>query len=382
MAFVIISVSGGCSRNNIPAPINTLPKASMEPAEAISKRILPKGLIVAVVAKDYGTIFLVEVDTGLRHKFDIQGETAINIYGWSNNGCSLIVETETDRIVKADIEGNIITDIVKVGKLNFEGEMIQTSISPDEKWIAIVSGTGNQEFTSYEFQNLVTFYVQNQSSEIYKLTNSGLVNGIAWSPDSNLLAYNDNDIHGVQQIFISHPSGSNKFQLTHFESEGLVIRSLKWSPSGEKIAFAVINEEMHESYLGLIEISSDNHLKYISSIAGVGEFWWASDDILVADILPSGKNPDKITDRAISWYDASTGEQIGKLDTTNLPNGSFEAPGPLAFSDKMGFFSNGGFYVFDMSSSQIEHIFNKFIDIRYWISGPQSDDIESCNLQK
>lgn len=387
---VTILFSMGCKENDIIVATNTLPTSTpaiiaITPTNSPGTNYfdqLSEGLVVAVVGRDYGALFLVETETEEHRKLEIPGEFGINIYGWSIDGCTLFVGTETNRIVQVDVEGNIKDEIVRIDDLDLDGNVVQTKISPDEKWVAFLSGTGNHEYASYEFQNLITVSVQDQGTKTYPLTNSGLVNDMAWEPARNLIAYNDSDVHDVQQIFISNPDGSERIQLTHFVEQGFIIRSLEWSPTGEKLAFAIVEEDTNESYLSIVNVPFENSLINIASIVDVNEFWWTSNDIVVADVSSLGKNPNIMTDRDISWYNATTGEELGSLDLTELPNGIFELPGPLAFSNTTGFFSGDGFYEYDLSSLQIERIFSKFSDIRNWISRPGVYDSEICTIKE
>ncbi len=334
--------------------------------------------LIALASKDYGGIFVVELATGDRQKLEISGDKVINVIGWATNGCTLFVESEKQRIIKVDTKGKILGEISDINSLKLGSAIARIRISPDEQWIALVLGTGNQEFTSYEFQNLVTISSKG-SNEIFKLTDGGVVNDVSWKFDFTMVAFADIDNDSIQQVFISSPNGSSKIQETHFNKKSLTIRSLKWSPTGEKIAFIIHNEERQESYIGIVETRDPDNVIFINSVIAVNEFFWLPNDRIIADILPSDNDPSKLADRAIAWFNSDTGQEVGRISPENLPGEDFQMPGLLANSDRIGFFSDNNFYAYDTSSMQIEKGFDMFADLRYWFSAPKVIEEESCN---
>jgi hypothetical protein len=158
----------------------------------------------------------------------------------------------------------------------------------------------------------------------------------------------------------------------------LTIRSLKWSPTGEKIAFVIVDEQKHEGYLSVVKIGDTGDLISTTSVSSVNEFFWLPGDIIVADVLPSGKNPNKLADRVIAWFNSDTGQEVGRIDPANLPGGVFQFPAPLAYSNRIGFFTDGNFYAYDISSMQMEKGFDIFTDMRYWFSAPKTVEEASC----
>jgi WD40 repeat protein len=385
---MLVIFSTGCMENNVtvtniaspslPPELTVAGTTTSLPATDDSSHLL-EGLYIAIAGRDHGSLFLVDVKTGIYQKLEIPGEIGINIYGWSKDICTLIVGTETNRIIQIDVNGSIKKEILQTDELDFNGRMILTtvSLSSDENWLAFISGTGNQEYATYEFQNLIVVSVQGEEYKIYQLTNSGLINGVSWKPDSSALAYNDVDNNGIQQVFISNPDGSERLQLTHFDKEGFVIKSLQWSPTGEKLAFLVSEKEGNTNSLTIVDTSLSNKVTSIGPIAGIKEYWWSPDDVVVANILQT--DPNKPAEDALSWYSAMTGEELGKLDSSDLPGVNFALPGPLMLSNQLGFFSHNKFYVCDISSAQLIPTFNQFTDMRYWISAPKAFDKDSCS---
>jgi WD40 repeat protein len=385
---MLVIFSTGCMENNVtvtniaspslPPELTVAGTTTSLPATDDSSHLL-EGLYIAIAGRDHGSLFLVDVKTGIYQKLEIPGEIGINIYGWSKDICTLIVGTETNRIIQIDVNGSIKKEILQTDELDFNGRMILTtvSLSSDENWLAFISGTGNQEYATYEFQNLIVVSVQGEEYKIYQLTNSGLINGVSWKPDSSALAYNDVDNNGIQQVFISNPDGSERLQLTHFDKEGFVIKSLQWSPTGEKLAFLVSEKEGNTNSLTIVDTSLSNKVTSIGPIAGIKEYWWSPDDVVVANILQT--DPNKPAEDALSWYSAMTGEELGKLDSSDLPDVNFALPGPLMLSNQLGFFSHNKFYVCDISSAQLIPTFNQFTDMRYWISAPKAFDKDSCS---
>lgn len=340
-----------------------------------------KNVMIALVSKDYGATYLVTLGTGDRQKLEISGDTIINVIGWAIDGCGFFVETEKNRIIKVDNQGSVLGEIANINSLNLEAAITQIIVSPDEQWMALILGTGNQEFSNYEFQNLAIISSKDPK-DIFKLTEDGVVNGVAWKSDSTMIAFTDIDNDNIQQIFVSSPNGSNRTQITHQNKKSLTIRSLKWSPSGQKIAFVVHNEENQESYLGIIEPSDSDNINYTYSVIGVNEFFWLPNGKIIADILPRGKDPNKLADRTITWFDSDTSQEVGRISSDNLPGEIYQMLGQLANSESIGFFSDGSFYTYDTTSMQLEKGFSMFTDVRYWISAPKEINEKSCKNPK
>jgi len=382
----------GCMNTNILPTANLTPTLQARSSTQTLPPMLPPATFtktpfstvskiptIAIAGKDYGTIFLVNPDIGTPQQLDISGDTAVNVLGWVENGCSLYVETEKQRVLKLNISGNLVAELADIDSLNLDAAITKITISPDEQWIALILGTGNQGFSSYEFQNLVTVSLQN-SKEIYKVTEDSVVTDSSWKFDSGMIAFTDKDNNNIQQIFVTSPSGSNRTQLTHLNMTDLTIRSLKWSPNGEAIAFVIVDEEKHESTLGIVETGDTNNLIVTASVIGVNEFFWLSNDRIMANVLPIGKDSTKLGDRAIAWFDSDTGQELGRISPENLPIEVFQLPGSLANSDQIGFFAHTNFYVYDTSSLQLEKGFDIFTDMRYWVSAPIAIESEDCKI--
>lgn len=355
------------------------PSLTLQPRDStvMPTKIISDNSIIAIASKDYGTIFLVDVSTGQYRKISLEGDTAVNAIGWTSDGCALYIETEKQRIIKVDLNGDLITEMANAANIKLEGQITQFGISPDEQWMTLIQGMGYHGYTSYEFQNLITVSLQNPT-EAHRISEQKSVSDATWKPNSNQIAFTDKDALGVHQIYITFPTGVNRIQLTHFDKTGPSIRSLKWSPGGQKIAFVIVDNEKHESHLSIVDVSSDADLISITSIAGVNNFFWSSNDVIVADMLLDGRNPNTITNRTIAWFDSNTGNELGKIDSTNLPNGIFELLGPLASSNQIAFFSGSSFYAYEITSRQMEKGFDQFSDMRYWLSRPEITEEQIC----
>lgn len=359
------------SATQTPLPVLPSPTVTLTPSH-----ITGDNVVMAVASKDQGGIFLVESATGQSQKLEISGDTFIDVIGWAANGCTLFVETEQQRIIRVDIKGNIVEEIADLSSLDAEGSKGRIKISPDEQWISLILGTGYHGYTSFQFQNLVTFASWN-TEEKFKLTENDGANDVSWNLDSTAVAFTDKDNNNIYQIFASSPNGSNRAQITRLSRTSVVIKSLKWSPTGEKIAFVIRDEEKQEIYLGIVKTVDPDNLIFIPTVGGVNDFFWLSNDRLIADVLPSDM-PNTFENRAIVWFDSDTGQELGRLSARNLPGGMFLWLGPLADSDRIGFFSDWNFYTYDVSSLQMEKGFGMFTDIQYWISAPKAVEAESC----
>jgi len=384
-------ISGGCEGTYSEAPTNfptTLkPTSPTDIPVIVSPEIsfsqLPNSILVAVAGKDYGSLFLVNLDAGVHHKLMIPGKVGINIHGWSKDGCTLIVGTDTNHLIRIDVNGHIKEEILNINNINFDGKIILTSISisPDEQWIAFISGTGHQEYSTYEFQNLVTVPVYRQNNHIYQLTDRGLVSDFSWKPDGSFIAYVDVDTSNIQQVFTSEPDGSKLKQLTHFTLEDLKIKSLLWSPTGERIAIAIMEETTGVNYLVVMDANLDEKKipVQLQLMEETIEYWWTQNDIIVVKAPTTDNGLNTLASKTLSWYSGTTGEKLGELDLMLLSNQVIMLPGPLTNSGKVGFFSDHSFYIYDIFSLHIEKKFNQFADMRYWISSPSIYQGYRCN---
>lgn len=98
---------------------------------------------------------------------------------------------------------------------------------------------------NYVSDYLKSLYVSDTQGQSFALNNEKSCSAPQWSPDSNQIAFLMADDRGVQQIWLWDIQQNTKQQITHFKTS---ITSLKWSPSGKKIAFTVRDASAEEEY--------------------------------------------------------------------------------------------------------------------------------------
>ena len=105
-------------------------------------------------------------------------------------------------------------------------------ISPDGKWVAYT--VSQTDFKADAFINHI-WIADPASGRSYQLTRGEKSAGnMAWSPDSQWLAFTSNRAGDKDQIFAIPPDGGEAVQLTKVETG---VDEFDWSPDGKTIAF-------------------------------------------------------------------------------------------------------------------------------------------------
>lgn len=346
---------------------------SVMPTVTPSREIVLNKPLIALIEQDTRSVFLVDVSKGLKRQLHTQQGDPINVYAWATDGCELIVGLETGKIVRVSLQGNILREFPIKGQTNTRATG-HYAISPTEEWIAYTVGWGLHEFDQYEFQDIeVVATNSNYPSEPFKITTKGGAWEAAWAPDGLHLAFSDYDLEGIQQIYISEPSGIHQIELTRFTDRNAKLTALKWAPDGSKIAFIIKFPEENRSSLAITSVNNNERSTIIAEgVIGVNDFWWQDSVILVADVLPDEKLPNSIGNRAVFWMDATNGHIRDRVNASETPEGVIIFPQPLGNSQRVGFFSYERFYIYDAFTHTFEAKFSKFTDVWSWTAAPES----------
>lgn len=101
-------------------------------------------------------------------------------------------------------------------------------LSPDGKRVLYWVGT---------WTAMKLFSANLDGSDARSLTDgSGVVYGARWSPDGQRIAFADRDAQGVLHVFVMKADGSDRRQLTHFPVSDGQAQMPAWSPDGSKLA--------------------------------------------------------------------------------------------------------------------------------------------------
>ena len=275
-----------------------------------------------------------------------KGAEATSVFGWDKDGCELIVGVRDGRIVKVDLQGNIVQVLYEMEDQENEVSFIY-AMSPTGEWIASLVGYGFHDYASYEFQDLEVIVIEGQKK--IRLTKSGGVKGFSWSPDGLLLAYSNKDSNGIPQLFISEPEGAGRLQLTHFTDPDAKIFSPSWSPDGSKIAFQLESPNKGGS---LFIIYLNDNLKMKRYDLSGGSIWWP--DLTVIGLTGYYKEPgSSVYIDGIKWIDINTGKIRHFVSESKLPGDQIYTK-PFGITGRIGFFSdNNTFYIYDVQKQKI-----------------------------
>lgn len=106
-------------------------------------------------------------------------------------------------------------------------------ISPDSKLVASVQieKSNGAPVRHFVIQNIA------DGAVIQRLPAPGFATDPRFTPDGKALTYTDK-IHQGRNLFLQPLSGAARIQLTHFDTEPLIVSAYAWSPDGKKIAIA------------------------------------------------------------------------------------------------------------------------------------------------
>jgi dipeptidyl aminopeptidase/acylaminoacyl peptidase len=186
-------------------------------------------------------------------------------------------------------------------------------ISPNGRWVAYL--VTYSDFKNDAFLRHI-WIADPATGRKYQLTRGNKsVSDLAWSPDSQWLAFTSNRAGDKNQIFAIAPDGGEAVQLTKVETG---VGSLQWSPDGKRIAFTATpskkeqtkNRKEHLGDFEVIRKEYDYHHLWTIDVAkalkepqtgkqhtrgkdfSIGSFSWSPDGSRIA--FAATRNPDLI----------------------------------------------------------------------------------------
>jgi hypothetical protein len=333
------------------------------------------GKMIILAAWPWGPFYIEDILTGKGRI--LNSDVPIRIQEWGDNGCTLIVFRDND-IVETDLHGNPIRILFRGDEIPAShGAISFTTISPDRDWVYYLVGTGvyndcgDDTECFYEYNDLETISVNGEQGP-YRLSQGGGAWRVAWSPDGQHLAFSDYDEFGNQQLFLGSRDGSNHQQLTHLNTDQVLIMGIKWSPDGRRIS-AVVDKtgDQAADMTVIVELNTLSSLELVN----VGALWWRDHDSLVAWR--------RIQEEPISY-------SIVVLDvTTNWVTTAFSVGcrlvSPFGNPTMVGCITiDDEFWVYNSTTNSIEQYtqFDRFLDdLYYWRAAPESFPGESnCGI--
>jgi len=111
-------------------------------------------------------------------------------------------------------------------------------ISPDGKTIAVVVARANLKEDRYDTE---IDFIDVASKQMHTMTHERLgIGSVRWSPSGDRVAYLAQDVNKKAQIYILPASGGDSEQLTHSKT---AISVLAWRPDGLGLAYAAADDE-------------------------------------------------------------------------------------------------------------------------------------------
>jgi hypothetical protein len=279
-----------------------------------------------------------------------------------------------NELVTVDLRGNRLQTVFVGGKRADEHYPGLPVLSPDAKWVAYTTFSGQQEYFGSEFQDIEVIAVS-RPDRPFVLTTRGGAWQAAWSPDSQYLAYSDYDDAGVPQLYRSRPDGSESVQLTQFEARGARAHTLKWSPLKNLIAFVVYSPGPRESTVwtvspdgtGLTEMGAD-----------VGDFipdlWWSADGRSLA-FYTQRHGVEGSPGEAILWIDASDGKVLHTLERGETPDGYISLPFPVGGTEVIGMVGRDRLFLYDRAARAFQE---RTFPVDWW-TAPEVDQPVSAS---
>ena len=364
-------------------PTNTPPPTN-------SNQLLGRNSIV-IMELGWDRYYLLDLDTGYMRMLGHQEEfSPVRVLSWTGNGCDMVVLTgyskwSNQEILRVDLQGNILQNL-----LSFEPSKIIgfISLSPSEEWIAYRLSEGEAlggYDVIFEYENIEVISANGELGP-YRLTHGNGGREVAWAPDSTRLAYGDFDENGVPQLYVSNLDGSGRVQLTQFVDPLVDILNIRWSPDGERIAFAYDRlgniSPMEPRKTDVMVIPSDNNeLPTIADqVYQTYSLWWQGNDTLVVWGYKDTHGSTSAANELLFWVNSGTGQVTEFLEADTTPGGYMEITHPFGSSSRIGFFTAGRFYSYDPISGEFQtwdnvnlrnYVRGSFI-IRDWISAPSS----------
>lgn len=295
--------------------------------------------------------------------------------GWSPDGCHLVVVGDYP-IGLVSWDGSIERIVFREREFAPGEHRSGTTLSPDNTWVAYIVGSGQQEYLGYEWQDVETASVGNDSSPIYRLTTAGRTWKPAWSPVTNMLAYGDANETGAPVLVISSPTGENRTVLFVSNDKNGEIREVRWSPTGDMIAFEVLDGQENQQ-VWLASIHGESEPLIMDDVVGIRDFWWQDAQTLGVYGTPRNSDTDLYVGSSVFWYDTVDLVQVGRLVPGSTFGQEIIQPSPLD-AVRIGFFSADKFIAYDIPNGESTTLYPWYEDGVRWYLRPHGPGTGDC----
>jgi len=303
-------------------------------------------------------------------------EGHLTLRGWSRDGCHLIVGLD-HAIGLINSDGQLERIVFREREVAPSEHIYDEALSPDLTWVAYIVGSGQQEYLGYERQDVETTPIGNESSPIYRLTTAGRTWEPAWSPVDQLLAFGDANEAGAPILVVTSPIGERRTVLFESNNTGGQVREIRWSPTGEMLAFEVLDSQENKQ-VWLASINGGSEPLIVNDVAWIHDFWWQDALTLGVYATPRDSDPSQRSSSFVYWYNMFDNNQVGQLVEGSTLGQEIIQPGPLS-AERIGFFSGSKFVAFDFQSGESTMLYPRYEDGVRWYSKPDVVEIGDCS---
>lgn len=314
------------------------------------------GPLVGFVIEDLtGSWFLLVFDVGTSRFRTLKSDVASSAttIKWLRRGCEIDIGGSV-----IDLQGNLVWQLPEIQWDDLLPEdawgIGETWLSPEKEWLAYSVLAGDQTFFDAEFVDIGTYRLDGSRASVL-LSQRGGAKKAAWSPDGQWLAFSDYDDQGVLQVYRAAPDGTLIQQLTSHNEPLSSIGYLVWSPSSQRVAYAVKATDHDEGDTGWVGIISTADMSAVSiapddfsGVRGTALFWSADG----TRIMFAGRSPehDSPTAMRIYWADVDTGGVLDSFPAADTPAGAIELVFAAGSIDRVLFSGGGGLYMLNIAN--------------------------------
>lgn len=310
-------------------------------------------------------VFLADPATGNLRVLEFTDAQKTTLVGLRDKGCSLLLRDENNRIAQFDLKGKLIREVIPAGWYSGPGASLSGVTSLDETWLAYITGQGAQAYAGFEWMDIETRNLTTGAT--FRLTTHHGGRKKEWSPDGSWIAFSDFDPNGSTQVFIARPDGTEKKQLTNLDKNAS-ISLLKWSPSGEKLAFGGASSE--GASFGIISLNSiaPGYKTYLGFAPR--NLWWEGENTVILHTIQFDNDMTSHDQEAIILFDAANGQILDTLVDKDTPEGEIISshsftPGTVAF------FSSYSFFTYDFQTHTFTRHFDNYFNYTSWRFAPE-----------
>lgn len=331
------------------------------------------GKIIILVEFPWGDYYIEDITTGRGHP--LIPDHPFRLLDWGEDGCTLLVHWGAD-IAEIDLQGNLVQILFYDATVPArDGATSFARISPDNEWVYYLVGTGTEGNCAddymeardcyYEYNDIETMSVSGEDGP-YRLSQRGGAWKAAWSPDGQFVAFSDYDENGIDQLYIASRDGSNRQQLTFYDTGSLLIMGIHWSPDGERIALIV---DRTGDFSGDATIVIEVNSLAISTFNDIIAQWWRNEETIIALQIAGEEigysnigniiTVDTLSNRVSPLYDGG----CSRINSFGNPS----MVGCLTIDDE--------FYVINSLTHSFERYpqFDLYLpSLYYWIAAPES----------